>query len=130
VPYHLWIRGKAPGNDTASDSVHVQFTNTVNSAGAAAYRIGTTSSIEWVLENGSGAGVAGWGWRDSKWGTTVNETRVVFSTTGTQTIRCQRREDGVQIDEIVLSPSNYLGDGPAWTNPGVEKNDTTTLAKQ
>jgi hypothetical protein len=145
VEYHLWIRGKAPGNSTSSDSVHVQFTNTVDPVtNAPVYRIGTGGaasaniySIEWVLENGSGTGLSGWGWRDSKWGTTTIEKRVKFATSGTQTIRCQRREDGVQIDEIVLSPATYMGRGPltitsgeANYNPGNEKNDTTILAKQ
>jgi len=141
VPYHLWIRGKAP--NTTSDSVHVQFTNTIDSVGNPVYRIGTGGSaaaniysIEWVLENGSGAGESGWGWRDSKWGTTTSEKRVIFATTGTQTIRIQRREDGPMIDEIMLSPAAFMGEGPlvvtageANYNPGTEKDDTTILAK-
>jgi hypothetical protein len=90
-----------------------------------------------VLENGSGVGVSGWGWRDSKWGTTTIEKRVVFAVGGTQRVRCQRREDGVSIDEIVLSPATYMSRGPLTItpgepkyNPGTEKDDTTILAKQ
>jgi hypothetical protein len=139
VEYHLWIRGKAPSNNTSSDSVHVQFNNTVDAAGNPAWRIGTGGpgkSIEWVLQNGSNP-ISGWGWRDSKWSTTVAEKRVKFATSGTQTIRLQRREDGVSIDQIVLSPATYMGRGslvitpgePKY-GPGTETNDTTTLAKQ
>ena len=130
VEYHLWMRGKAP--NTSSDSCHVQFDHTVDlTTGAPVYRIGTGGpssqniySIEWVLEDGSGAGISNFGWRDSKWGTTVPEKRVKFDTSGTQRIRCQRREDGVQIDEIILSPAQYIS-----SNPGLEKNDTTIIAK-
>ena len=33
---------------------------------------------------------------------------VYFSTTGLQRIRVERREDGISIDQIVLSPGTYL----------------------
>jgi hypothetical protein len=39
-----------------------------------------------------------------------------------QTIRIQQREDGVSIDQIVLSPSRYR-----TTSPGALKNDRTIL---
>ena len=48
---------------------------------------------------------------------------IVFSTTGSQTLRIQNREDGFVIDEIVLSSTTYLR-----KSPGTLKNDTTTLA--
>jgi hypothetical protein len=47
-----------------------------------------------------------------------------FATTGTQTLRLQPREDGLTIDQIVLSPSGYLA-----TAPGTSKNSQTILAK-
>jgi hypothetical protein len=40
------------------------------------------------------------------------------------TLRIQPREDGVSIDQIVLSPSTYL-----FTSPGALKNDTHILPK-
>ena len=37
---------------------------------------------------------------------------VTFSTSGLHTMRVQVREDGVQLDQIVLSPSRYLHSAP------------------
>src|SRR6185369_5305233 len=45
-----------------------------------------------------------------------------FASTGTHTLRVQVREDGLSIDQIVLSPSTYLN-----TSPGALKNDTVIL---
>ncbi|MFP5261817.1 MAG: hypothetical protein ACLGJB_07920, partial [Blastocatellia bacterium] len=42
--YRLWIRGKAQNDDPYNDSVFVQFSGSVDSGGAAQYRIGTTSA--------------------------------------------------------------------------------------
>jgi hypothetical protein len=64
-PYHLWIRARAESNSWANDSVHVQFDRAVTAAGAAAYRIGTSSSVEVNLEDCSGCGLSGWGWQDN-----------------------------------------------------------------
>jgi len=49
---------------------------------------------------------------------------IYFATTGTHTIRVQMREDGIAIDQIVLSPQTYLN-----SSPGAPKNDTTILPK-
>ena len=122
--YHLWIRGKGLGNNYANDSVHVQFSNAVTQSGAAIYRIGTTSSTEFNLESCSGCGLANWGWEDNGWGTGVLGPAIYFAQSGTQTIRIQPREDGLAIDQIVLSPSTYLN-----ASPGVTKNDATILTK-
>jgi hypothetical protein len=43
---------------------------------------------------------------------------------GPQTLRVQAREDGLAIDQIVLSPATYL-----TAAPGAAKNDTTILPK-
>jgi hypothetical protein len=116
TPYHLWVRMRASSNAWANDSIHVQFTN------VSAAAIGTTKSYEVNLEDGSGAGVSGYGWQDNGWGVGVLGPDIVFSTTGTQTLRIQNREDGFVIDEIVLSSTTYLR-----KSPGTLKNDTTTL---
>ena len=47
---------------------------------------------------------------------------MTFATTGLHTIRVQTREDGVSIDQIVLSARKYL-----TSAPGPLKNDTTIL---
>ena len=49
---------------------------------------------------------------------------VYFNVTGPQTIRIQTREDGISIDQIVLSPATYL-----TTAPGPNKNDSRILGK-
>jgi hypothetical protein len=123
VAYHLWVRGKAAGNYWGNDSVHVQFSGSVTSSGAATWRIGTTSSTEINLEACSGCGLSGWGWQDNGWGAGVMGPHVYFAQSGTQRIRIQTREDGFSIDQIVLSPNSYL-----TTSPGALKNDTVILA--
>jgi hypothetical protein len=49
---------------------------------------------------------------------------IYFAATGRQTVRVQTREDGLSIDQIVLSPSTYRS-----TSPGRTKSDTTILPK-
>ncbi len=117
TPYHLWLRMKATNDSYSNDSVSVQFSdstdgNTINSINA------------WpvILENGHGAGDAGWGWNDNAYdGMGPN---IIFATSGTHTIRLQAREDGIMFDQIVLSPSTYIN-----ASPGLFKNDTTILSK-
>lgn len=123
-PYRLWIRGKALSDNFANDSVHVQFSNAVTQAGAAAFRIGSNTSTEFNLEACSGCGLANWGWEDNGWGSGVLGPVIYFGQSGTQTIRIQPREDGLAIDQIVLSPSRYLN-----ASPGAAKNDATILSK-
>ena len=118
VPYHLWIRGKADSNSWANDSVFVQF------SGASAYGVGTTSATEINLENCSGCGLQGWGWQDNGYGLDVQGPTIMFTSTGPHTIRIQTREDGLSIDQIVLSSSRYL-----TAAPGPLKNDATILPK-
>jgi phosphatidylserine/phosphatidylglycerophosphate/cardiolipin synthase-like enzyme len=121
-PYRLWLRARALNNHYSNDSVHVQFSGSVTSGGSATWRIGTSSSTEVNLEDGSGAGLSGWGWQDNGWGVGVLGPLVYFQSSGPQTIRVQRREDGVSIDQILLSPEKFLS-----TSPGALKNDTTIL---
>jgi phosphatidylserine/phosphatidylglycerophosphate/cardiolipin synthase-like enzyme len=122
--YRLWIRGKADSNSWGNDSVFVQFTNSVTSAGAAAWRIGTTSAAEVNLEDCSGCGLSGWGWQDNGYGTNVMGPLIYFASSGPQTIRVQTREDGFAIDQIVLSHTTFAG-----TSPGALKNDARILTR-
>ena len=121
-PYRLWIRAKAQNDFWGNDSVWVQFSDSVNSSGASVFRIGTTSGTEINLEDCSGCGISGWGWQDNGWGVGVFGPQIFFQSTGTHTIRVQAREDGVSIDQIVLSPGTYLNN-----SPGALKNDNTIL---
>lgn len=122
--YRLWIRGRALNDDWNNDSVHVQFSGSLSGEGSAVYRIGTTSSAEYNLESCRGCGLTGWGWEDNGWGLNVLGPEIYFAATGPQTIRIQNREDGLSIDQIVLSSSRYL-----TTAPGPTKNDTTIVAR-
>jgi endonuclease/exonuclease/phosphatase family metal-dependent hydrolase len=119
--YRLWIRGKAEANSWTNDSVFVQFSSSKNASGSAVYRIGTTSATYYSIEEGSGAGLSGWGWQDNGYGYGVLGETIYFSG-ATEKIRVQAREDGVSIDQIVLSPVTY-----ATSAPGATKNDTTIL---
>jgi endonuclease/exonuclease/phosphatase family metal-dependent hydrolase len=122
--YRLWIRAKAEGNYWANDSVHAQFSGSVDAYGRAIWRIGTSDSAEYSLEPCSGCGVSGWGWEDNGWGSGVLGPIVRFATTGPQTIRLQTREDGVSIDQVVLSAATYLS-----TSPGSLQDCSTILAE-
>ena len=107
VGYRLWMRGRADSNGWANDSVYVQFSGSETSSGGSTYRIGTTSAMAWNLEDCNGCGLSGWKWQDNGWGSeTALGPLVYFATTGTQKIRVQTREDGLSIDQIVLSPSS------------------------
>ena len=119
------MRGKADSNNWANDSVFIQFTGSqTSSSGAAAWRIGTTSAAEVNLEDCNGCGVSGWGWQDNGYGNNVAGQPIYFASTGWQTVRVQVREDGLSIDQIVLSHTVFLN-----TSPGTLKNDTTILAE-
>jgi hypothetical protein len=122
--YHIWMRGKADGNSWANDSVYVQFSGTVDAAGTPSYGIGTTAHTWYGLEEDTSAGLSGWGWQDNGFGLGVMGTHIYFEKTGLQTIRLQQREDGLSIDQIVISPVRNL-----LVAPGLGKNDATIVAK-
>jgi hypothetical protein len=121
-PYRLWIRAKADRNYWGNDSVFAQFSGAVSSGGSAIYRIGTTDAATINLEDCSGCGLTGWGWQDNGYGAGVLGPVVYFAASGAQTIRIQVREDGLGIDQIVLSAAKYLN-----AAPGPLKNDATIL---
>ena len=123
VPYHVWLRLRAAGDSKYNDSVFVQFSDAVNSSGAALYRIGTAAGIDVNLQSCNGCALSGWGWMDGAYWLSQSST-LRFSTSGVHTMRVQTREDGVQIDQIVLSPSKYL-----TAPPGPKLADTTIVPK-
>lgn len=121
--YKLWVRLKAENNNWANDSVWLQFTGATDTSGRPVFRTGTTSGMAVNLEECSGCGLSGWGWEDDGWGArNVNGGLLRFPGGGDQYIRIQVREDGVSIDQIVLSAVKYR-----TTRPGAAKNDTTIL---
>jgi hypothetical protein len=123
TPYHLWLRGRALNDAASNDSVHIQFTDSVNASYAPQWRIGSTQSFEINLEDCSGCGNAGWGWEDNGWGSeTTLGPEIRFATSGDKKVRIQNREDGFYIDQIVLSPATWLTQAP-----GANKDDATIL---
>jgi hypothetical protein len=109
TPYHLWLRMRADSNSYTNDSVYVW----VN---------GAATPLSVILEEGSGAGVSGWGWNDSSYGGLG--PHITFASGGVQRLRIGVREDGVSIDQIVLSRGTYL-----TTRPGATKNDATLVPR-
>lgn len=122
TPYRLWIRGRADNDSPYNDSVYVQFSGSVDAGGGAIYRIGTQNAATVNLEDCSGCTVSKWGWQDTGWGTGVFGPLIYFQATGRQTIRLQTREDGLSIDQIVLSSQKYLN-----SFPGSLRDDATIL---
>ena len=122
VGYRVWLRMKAAGNSKWNDSAWVQFSDSLVS-GDARYRIGTGSALLVNLEECAGCGVSNWGWSGGAWWVSQPLT-VEFPSDGARTIRIQTREDGVEIDQIVLSPSSYMN-----TAPGLSRDDSTILPR-
>ena len=106
--YRLWFRGKADSNNWANDSVFAQFSNAIDGNGVPIYRIGTSAAMEVNLEESAQRrsvrlGLAGQWLRRGVLGPVI-----YFAMSGPQTIRIQQREDGLSIDQIVLSSSTFL----------------------
>jgi hypothetical protein len=111
--YHLWIRLRAQNDYFGNDSIHVQFSDAVDSIGTPIYGIGSTgadNSAQVVLQEADGGIISGWGWADQGWN--GPGVLIYFSTSGPHTLRIQQREDGAIVDQIVLSPDTYLTSPP------------------
>ena len=120
--YRIWLRLRAKGNSKWNDAVWVQFSDSV-SGGNTIHRIGSTNGLMVNLERCSGCGTSGWGWQNTAYW--LNQTTAVsFASSGTHTIRVQIREDGVEIDQIVLSPLKFMTNAP-----GSVTNDNTIVPK-
>jgi hypothetical protein len=122
VPYRAWLRMSAYGNSGGNDSVWAQYSGSLVD-GQAAWRIGTTSGLAVNREACEGCGLSGWGWQDAAW-FTGQTGAVTFATTGVQTIRLQTREDGVRVDQVVISPDDFLA-----VPPGAANADSTIVPR-
>ena len=117
TPYHVWLRVRGTSDSKWNESVWVQFSDATNTSGAAVYRIGTSSALLDNLENCNSCGISGWGWQDGAYWLT-QATTLRFTSSGSHTLRIQTREDGVELDQVVLSPSTYLTARPgSLSNP-------------
>jgi hypothetical protein len=101
----------------------VQFSDaTVN--GSPVYPINSTNGLLVNLAtDASGSSLNGWGWWNGAYWLS-QATTLTFASSGTHTMRIQIREDGVLLDQIVLSPTTYLS-----AAPGPRANDSTVVPK-
>ena len=124
TPYGVWLRLRATNNRKANDSVWVQFSDSLV-GDSAQYRMNTTSGLLVNLATTSSAGsLQDWGWQNGAYWL-EQPTTVTFATSGMHTIRVQVREDGVELDQIVLSPASYQA-----VAPGSVSGDSTIVTKQ
>jgi hypothetical protein len=122
--YRVWLRMHATGDSKWNDSLFVQFSDSTDGSGNAIYRTGTTGGLLVNLATDStGTSEQGWGWqRNAYWLSDTGD--VWFQNSGPHTIRVQVREDGAEVDQIVISPLTY-----ATNPPGPVANDHTIVAK-
>jgi hypothetical protein len=123
TPYHVWLRLRAAGNSKLNDSVFVQFSDALDGNGAAVDRLSAQSGLAINLQSCNGCALAGWGWMDGAYW--LSPAAVVsFAGGGSHTLRIQTREDGVQLDQVVIGTGAYL-----IAPPGQNMNDHTIVPK-
>ncbi len=123
VPYTLWLRLQALGNAKLNDAVWVQFSDAL-AHGSPVFPLTSTSGLLVNLAtDGSGSSLQGWGWSNGAYWLAQPMT-FTFASSGTHTLRIQVREDGVALDQIVLSAGPYLS-----APPGGPTNDATIVPK-
>jgi hypothetical protein len=121
VPYRVWLRVRALNNSKFNDSLWVQFSDAL-SGGTPVYTLNSTSGLLINLAtDGSSKTLNGWGWSSGAYWLTQSNP-ITFASGGTHTLRIQVREDGVEFDQIVISPTTYLS-----ASPGRATNDTTIV---
>lgn len=107
-PYHIWARMKVAASSEfgTSDSMYIQFNDSLNKNGGSVNRIGTSQGL--VVGNR----LQTWVWNDLKTGLENTGKIISFEQDGDHTIRVQRREDGAALDQIILSSVVYYNAGP------------------
>jgi hypothetical protein len=122
TPYTIWLRLQATDNSKWNDSVWVQFSDAKD--GTDVYPIDSTSALLVNLAtDATAASLNGWGWVDGAYWL-CQTTTVTFDDNSTHKLRIQVREDGVQLDQIVLSPVTF-----ANSAPGPVTDDHTIVPK-
>ena len=117
------MRLKSKDNNKYNDSVWVQFSG-ARYQGAGVYPLNSTQNLLVNLATDAAASsLNGWGSANGAYWL-VQPTTVIFPQGGMQTIRIQVREDGVELDQIVLSPKTYL-----TLAPGSSSGDGTIVPK-
>jgi hypothetical protein len=111
VPHTLWLRLRAQNNSKFNDAVWVQYSD-ARSGSSSVYPIGSTSGLLVNLATDATAtSLNGWGWQNTAYWLS-QATTVTFASSGTHVMRVQVREDGVELDQIVLSSTTYLNAAP------------------
>jgi len=123
TPYTIWLRLEALNNSKFNDSIFVQFSD-AQAGGSGIYGLNSSSALLVNLANDStGASLQGWGWVNGAYWLSQPAT-LTFAGSGSHTLRIQVREDGVQFDQIVLSPTEFLS-----TPQGPASNDARIVTK-
>jgi len=99
-----------------------QFSDTI-SGSTPVYRTASSSGFGLALDDCKACKPVNWGWSGGAAGL-VQPAAVTFAWSGLHTLRVQLAEDGVEIDQIVLSPVTYGSEAP-----GQVKNDSTVVSK-
>jgi hypothetical protein len=123
TPYTLWLRMRALADSKFNDSLWVQFSD-ANINGSPAYSTNSSSGLAVNLAtDATASSLNGWGWQNGAYWLSQGVT-VTFPSSGSHSMRIQVREDGVEFDQIVLSPSTYLN-----AAPGPVSGDSTIVPK-
>jgi hypothetical protein len=123
TPYALWLRLRAFNNNKYNDALWLQFSDALVDS-APVYPLNSVSGLLINLATDGAAGsLGGWGWQNGAYWLT-QPTTITFAAGGSHTMRIQVREDGVEFDQIVLSPATYL-----TTPPGPHTNDSTIVPR-
>ena len=133
VPYTLWLRVQALNNNKFNDSLWVQFSD-AQLNGSAIYPMNSTEGLDVNLATDAAAGsLQGWGWVNGAYWLSQPAT-ITFANSGAHTMRIQLREDGVELDQLLLSPTKYFNAGASCPvscggAPGPVSNDHTVVPK-
>ena len=121
TPYALWMRLLALNNDKFNDSLWVQFSDAQAGGGNVFPLNSTTGLLLNLATDASATSLSRWGWQNGAYWLT-QPTTLTFAASGAHTLRIQTREDGVQFDQIVLSPTTFR-----TQSPGSPTSDSTIV---
>ena len=120
--YHFWGRSKIVANGDAgtSDSMYAQFSDSLRLDNTTPVnRIGTSQGLVY-----SDFDKWNWKWDDIWTGVTTEGEKFYLASEGPHTVRIQRREDGLAIDQIIISSGTFLNTRPS-TNTIYDRNYIT-----